>query len=332
MCAIFGMMDYAKNFSAKQRAKIMKVLGTMAEVRGTDATGYAYLNNGNLEIVKEPVAAHRLKLRLPESANIIIGHTRAATHGNKYSNYNNHPFIGNVGNKTFALAHNGVLWNYEELREEHNIPQTRIETDSYIAVQLLEKFGLSDEGLSRMAEEVWGSFMFTVLDDKGTVYLIKGDNPICLYHFHDGFYMYASTEEILKRALKKLRIKGAYTKIILNEGDIMKISRKGAISMAKFQPQDTYSYGRAATAAYADYGYSDLEILESYAHLMGIKLEVVEEMLLEGWEADEILDLMVESPDFIYEYASSFYSEDGGTDADDEYWSERRAVQGGVMS
>ena len=39
----------------------------------------------------------------------------------------------------FALARNGVLYNDKELRGEKKLPATKIETDSYVAVQLLEQ-------------------------------------------------------------------------------------------------------------------------------------------------------------------------------------------------
>lgn len=66
---------------------------------------------------------------------------------------------------TYALAHNGVLWNDKELRIAENLPLTSVETDSYIAVQLLEQQKALDfDSLKAMAEKVEGSFVFTVLD------------------------------------------------------------------------------------------------------------------------------------------------------------------------
>ena len=44
-----------------------------------------------------------------------------------------------IDGDTNALAHNGVLYNDRELRREQHLPTTPIETDSYIAVQLLEQ-------------------------------------------------------------------------------------------------------------------------------------------------------------------------------------------------
>ena len=123
----------------------------------------------------------------------------------------NHPFLGYAENKPFALAHNGVLWNDGILRRTKQLPKTRIETDSYVAVQLIEqKNALDFSSLKDMAEAVEGSFTFTVLDQRENLYFVKGDNPLCLYYYpHCGLYLYASTEAILNRALKRLHLPGA---------------------------------------------------------------------------------------------------------------------------
>ena len=68
-------------------------------------------------------------------------------------------------------------------------PKTRIETDSYIGVQLIEQKGTLDfSSLRYMAEQVEGSFTFTVLDAEDSLYIVKGDNPFCLYYFPDAAY------------------------------------------------------------------------------------------------------------------------------------------------
>lgn len=79
---------------------------------------------------------------------------------------------------TYALAHNGVLWNDKELRIAENLPLTSVETDSYIAVQLLEQQKALDfDSLKAMAEKVEGSFVFTVLDKDNAIWFIVGDIP-----------------------------------------------------------------------------------------------------------------------------------------------------------
>ena len=61
------------------------------------------------------------------------------TQGSEEKNYNNHPFLGQAGGRQFALAHNGVLHNDLMLRRSLKLPHTKIETDSYVAVQLIER-------------------------------------------------------------------------------------------------------------------------------------------------------------------------------------------------
>ena len=99
----------------------------------------------------------------------------------------------------FALAHNGVLWNDGWLRQVQELPKTQIETDSFVAVQLIEqKSALDFDSLQYMAEQVEGSFTFTVLDKEDNLYFVKGDSPMCICQFPKlGFILYASTEERL---------------------------------------------------------------------------------------------------------------------------------------
>ena len=66
MCAIFGLIDYNRTLNAKQRQRLLRVLSEECEERGTDATGYAFNQNGKLTIFKRPYSAHKVHLRLPE--------------------------------------------------------------------------------------------------------------------------------------------------------------------------------------------------------------------------------------------------------------------------
>lgn len=203
MCCLFGLIDYRHHLTGRKKGRIISILASACEIRGTDATGIAYNVGGTQRIYKRPVPAHCMHIRIPESARVMMGHTRMTTQGSAKRNYNNHPFPGSAGKDVFALAHNGVLHNDEILRREFRLPRTKIQTDSYIAVQLIEqKNALNFESLRHMAENVEGSFTFTVLDRKDRLYIVKGDNPLCLLHFPSlGMYLYASTEEILRHAM-----------------------------------------------------------------------------------------------------------------------------------
>ena len=194
MCSLFGLIDFDKRLTAKQKNRILNTLAKECEVRGTDATGIAYNFAGRMRIYKRPLPAHKMHLHIPSYVNVIMGHTRMTTQGSEKRNQNNHPFAGKADGKSFALAHNGVLWNDKTLKLTENLPQTSVETDSYVAVQLIEKQKALDfDSLQGMAEKVEGSFVFTVLDNEDSIWFVVGDNPLCIFRY-DGFLMYSSTE------------------------------------------------------------------------------------------------------------------------------------------
>ena len=237
MCCLFGLIDYHQSLTGREKNRMLFVLASACEARGTDATGIAYNVGGTLRIYKRPAPAHCLRFRVPEQARVILGHTRMTTQGSPKRNYNNHPFLGVAGKDVFALAHNGALSNDMTLRKELHSPRTKIQTDSYIAVQLIEqKKALNFDSLKYMAEEVEGSFTFTVLDRKDRLYIVKGDNPLCLFHFPSlGIYLYASTEEILQRSIAQMEL-GLHNpnRISLDCGEILRLDRDGTLTRRDF--------------------------------------------------------------------------------------------------
>ena len=178
MCGLFGFSKYG-NEKFNDLSDLTNSLAEQSAVRGTDATGVAFNRMSNLNILKDSKSAYRMTFKRPDDIHTLIGHTRHSTQGSERKNYNNHPFLGKTKNAKFALAHNGVLMNDNELRKELKLPKTKIETDSYIAVQLIESQHMLDaKSLKYMAEKVDGSFSFSLLDDKDNIYLVKGDSPL----------------------------------------------------------------------------------------------------------------------------------------------------------
>lgn len=198
----------------------------------------SYVHGKDVVIFKRPKPAHKLHFSIAEGTMAVMGHTRMTTQGDEKHNYNNHPFPGFAGDTAFAFAHNGVQWNDKEMRKEKQLPDTHIETDSYVTVQLLQKSDKLDfDSLKDMAEAVEGNFTFTVLDQNNNLYIIKGSNPMCLLHFPAlGLYVYASTESIMKNALKRVGLhKFAMERITIDEGDILSIDSSGNITRSEFE-------------------------------------------------------------------------------------------------
>lgn len=302
MCCLFGLMDCRRTLTGRQKSRLISCLATESEVRGTDAAGIAYNASGRLRIYKRPGPAHRLSFRIPEDTRVVMGHTRLATQGNAAHNRNNHPFAGRVPGTRFALAHNGVLYNDLLLRRSHGLPHTQIETDSYVAVQLIEQQkALTPASLKQMAETVEGSFVFTVLDEQDDLYVVKGDNPFCLLHFpRIGLYLYASTEAILRQAVAHTWLRWEQAeKVSIDSGDILSVNQRGEIQIDHFEVGWTlYPHCRSwrqVSACLPEPRY--LEQLKSVAASFGYTAKQIDQLLLEGWSTDEIEDAL-----YCYDY------------------------------
>lgn len=306
MCCLFGLIDTKHALSGREKSKILHILASESEVRGTDATGIAYNLGGRLYIHKRPVPGHKLQFRIREDTVTVMGHTRMATQGKASRNRNNHPFFGLAGSTPFALAHNGVLYNDIHLRSSRNLPKTRIETDSYVAVQLLEqRKTLNLNSLRSMAEQVEGSFTFTVLDGSESLFIVKGDSPMCLYWFQElGLYLYNSTEEILSQALQRISISlGAHTRISLNCGEILKITPTGEMVRGEFDnPALFYSqlwlpyprpvrYGCGKEASRTTPN-SYLDEIKSVAMAFGYAPEEIEHLSKMGFTPEELEEML----------------------------------------
>lgn len=305
MCCLFGMIDYGSNFTGRQRTRLLSILAAECKARGTDASGIAYNSNGSIHVYKRPVPAHKLRFRIPNGTSVIMGHTRMTTQGSEEKNYNNHPFLGCAGGLRFALAHNGVLHNDRMLRRSLKLPRTKIQTDSYVAVQLIErKKALDFASLNYMAEQVEGSFTFTLMDERDNWYLVKGNNPLCLYHFpRSGLYLYASTEEILGKALIKMRLcLENPRRVEVKCGEILKIDKGGTVTRSTFDV-DSFCWdwpallhapyvGRHIFRPKSAFEREYLNELKSVASSFGYSPESIDELLRQGFTLDDVEELL----------------------------------------
>lgn len=307
MCCLFGIIDYRHTMTVSQKNRILSALATAAEARGTDATGIAYNSAGKLRIYKRPWPAHHMRFSVPDDAIVIMGHTRMMTQGSAKRNYNNHPFLGQTVKGPFALAHNGVLWNDGWLRQAHELPKSQIETDSFVAVQLIEqKSTLDFDSLKYMAEQVEGAFTFTVLDAENHLFFIKGDSPMYIYQFPKlGFILYASTKEILTKALLSTGLlKRKHRVIPLRSGEILQINSAGLSSRSHFNDSHLISgwrypmchlYSAPVRPSPFLSNRQHLDEIKSVAMAFGFAPEEIDRLSSQGFTPDEI-------EEWLYEY------------------------------
>jgi hypothetical protein len=189
--------------------------------------------------------------------------------------------------------------------------KSKIETDSYVAVQLIEQQKRFDiNSIRYMAETVEGSFSFSILDNKNTLYLVKGDSPLSILHFpKEKLFVYASTDEILYKALVDSPLfvslkRGDCEMVPIYEGDILVLHTDGRMERHGFQFRYNYSLdwwsfclhsspdatskdsGKKGTQTAANRAY--IEDLKYYAMYQGIDPELIDELLAEGLQPEEV--------------------------------------------
>lgn len=151
------------------------------EYRGYDSVGIAVLDK---KVVTKKAVGDTSKLNispLPARAYTAIGHTRWATHG-KPSENNAHPHtFGDV-----TLVHNGIIENYQELRESIDSKKLKSETDSEILAAVIDKFFQEKNDLLSAVQqalaEVKGTFGIVVISPKepDVLYVARRGSPIVI--------------------------------------------------------------------------------------------------------------------------------------------------------
>lgn len=170
------------------------------------------------------------------------------------------------------------------------------------SVQLIEQQkSLNLSSLKCMAEQVEGSFSFSVLSEQDDLWLVKGDNPLTIVHFPKvGVYAYASTAEILNKALTRCgNWLGRGEKVDIEMGDIVKIDRNNRITRGTFDASKFYlsSWGYWDTPLYPKLPHSEeehLSLLKSVAKAFGFTGEMIDRLLDQGFTTDDIEEILYE--------------------------------------
>ncbi len=191
MCGIVGSIGFIS--PKKYVFKGLKML----DYRGYDSAGVAFFDNG-VQIYKDVGSVEHLLTIVPKEiiTNIMIGHTRWATHGAP-TKLNTHPHLS--FHRKICLVHNGVIENFKELRNFLTEKSYCFygETDTEIIANLLEYYYLEKGdiigSIKTIMRLVKGSYAFAFFtsDDANSLFVIKNASPLVI-GLGDGFNLVAS--------------------------------------------------------------------------------------------------------------------------------------------
>lgn len=252
MCGIVGYIghDNAKELLLKGLEKL--------EYRGYDSAGVAVVNDkGNSVFKSKGRIAELRKVAGSDDTdgNVGIGHTRWATHGVP-NHENSHPHQST--SERFTLVHNGVIENYEELKNAYLKDVSFIsETDTEVIVQLVEYFsntGLATEAaFTKVVSLLEGSYALGLIDseDKDKIYVAKNKSPL-LIGVGDDFNVIASD------AMAMLQVTNQYKEI--HDHEIVIVKRDEVI----IKDQDGTVQEREAYTAQIDAADTEKGVYDHY--------------------------------------------------------------------
>lgn len=189
MCGIVG-------FTGSLQAKEVLLEGLKRlEYRGYDSAGIAVFDGEKLNVVKRLGKVSELVDALPKDAcqgGCGIGHTRWATHGAP-SERNAHPHTS--CHSDIAVVHNGIIENFQELREEliglgHTFAS---DTDTEVVAHLVEQAYEGDllSAVRDASLRLVGAYGLAVTcqQEPGTIVVTRKDSPIVLGAGESGSYV-----------------------------------------------------------------------------------------------------------------------------------------------
>ncbi|MEK7597411.1 MAG: glutamine--fructose-6-phosphate transaminase (isomerizing) [Patescibacteria group bacterium] len=218
MCGIYGIINDKNNQAATTVLEGLKKL----EYRGYDSWGIAVIPENNIEINvdKHIGKIGEAKTNLP-SGLIALGHTRWATHGGVTDN-NAHPHLDCT--KKIAVIHNGIVENYQEIKEEliKQGHQFISETDTEVIAHLIEEKSKTrkiNEAIFETFKLLRGSNAIAVLDfNSQTIIACRNGSPLVVGLGSDQYFLASDVPAFLKETNKVY---------FLNDGEAVALSKDG---------------------------------------------------------------------------------------------------------
>ena len=154
------------------------------EYRGYDSVGVATKSDTEILVKKGVgrVVEVNAKIQLDNLPGMVgIGHTRWATHG-EVSDKNAHPHPSNSGK--IAIVHNGIVENYEEIKETLSTKGFKFEsdTDTEVLANLIQsnfdELKNVKQTMMKTVSQLKGHFAFVVIFEDGTLAAARFHEPL----------------------------------------------------------------------------------------------------------------------------------------------------------
>ena len=182
MCGIVG-------YIGTKKASPILINGLLKlEYRGYDSAGISTIENGSISVMKDKGRVKNLYDL--DGINDLVGtvgiaHTRWATHG-KPSKENSHPHLDNTN--TFCVVHNGIIENYNELREflKDNGYTFYSETDTEVIPNLISYYYKKGndflKSVNLTCNDLKGSYAIEVIckDFPDNMIVARKDSPLVI--------------------------------------------------------------------------------------------------------------------------------------------------------
>ena len=218
MCGIVGVV------AQREVSEILLEGLRRLEYRGYDSAGIAMLNHdGKLQRTRRQGKVSELSHACRETPPVGrsgIAHTRWATHGEP-SELNAHPHVS----EGIAVVHNGIIENYEELREDlkKNGYEFTSDTDTEVAAHRVDLHRKKSddivEAVRKTVAELEGAYALVVMsaDDPEKLVLARQGCPVVIGLGVDENFV-ASDVAALLPVTRKFQF--------LDEGDVALVERK----------------------------------------------------------------------------------------------------------
>lgn len=213
------------------------------EYRGYDSAGVALLQDGDISVHKCKGRVSDLEAHIGEKSTsgvVGIGHTRWATHGPP-NDINAHPHLS--GSERLAIIHNGIIENYntlkEELKNRGHVFQS--DTDTEVLAHLIEEVQKNTgvdlfEAVRISLNEVVGAYALVLLDKDNPDQLIaaKKSSPLVIGIGEDGTYYVGSDATPIIEYTKNV--------VYLEDEEVALINRHSGLKIVTIQNREKTPY------------------------------------------------------------------------------------------